>query len=287
MRQLNYDLHQLTQKNRDGSYATRNARSRILAQAASELHELGYRRLRAHGVKAKHIEALVGHWHRRELSTGTIKNRMAHLRWWAEKVGKSGVVLKDNEAYGIMRREYVTNVDKSRHLDERLNRIRDEHVRMSVQLQAAFGLRREEAIKFIPEYADHGDKIILKDTWTKGGKAREIVVSNDAQRALLKEARQLAGKGSLIPANRNYIQQLKVYENNVAKAGMSKLHGLRHAYAQARYEELTGWKCPALGGPRRRELADDHYDRDVEIRLMISKELGHERLEVVAVYLGS
>ncbi len=287
MRQLNYDLHQLTQKNRDGSYATRNARSRILAQAASELHELGYRRLRAHGVKAKHIEALVGHWHRRELSTGTIKNRMSHLRWWAEKVGKSGVVLKDNEAYGIMRREYVTNVDKSRHLDERLNRIRDEHVRMSVQLQAAFGLRREEAIKFIPEYADHGDKIVLKDTWTKGGKAREIVVNNDAQRALLKGARHLAGKGSLIPANRNYIQQLKVYENNVAKAGMSKLHGLRHAYAQRRYEELTGWKCPALGGPRRRELADDHFERDVEMRLMISKELGHERLEVVAVYLGS
>lgn len=287
MRQLNFELHQLTQKNRDGSYATRNARSRILSQAANELHELGYRRLGVHGLKAKHVEALLAHWQRRELATGTIKNRMAHLRWWAEKVGKPGVLQKDNEAYGILRREYVTNVDKSRHLDERLQRVRDEHVRMSLRLQAAFGLRREEAIKFIPAYADKGDKIVLKDTWTKGGKPREIALNNVAQRELLQAAHRLAGKGSLIPANRNYIQQLKVYENNVAKAGMSKLHGLRHAYAQRRYQELTGWACPALGGPRRRELADDLYDRDTEARLAISKELGHERLEVVAVYLGS
>ena len=287
MRQLNFELHQLTQKNRDGSYATRNARSRILSQAASELHELGYRRLGAHGLKAKHVEALLSHWQRRELATGTIKNRMAHLRWWAEKVGKPGVLQKDNEAYGILRREYVTNVDKSRHLDERLERVRDEHVRMSLRLQAAFGLRREEAIKFIPVFADKDDKILLKDTWTKGGKAREIALSNDEQRAVLKAAHRLAGKGSLIPSNRNYIQQLKVYENNVAKAGFSKLHGLRHAYAQRRYAELTGWACPALGGPRRRELADDRYEIDVNMRLIISKELGHERLDVVAVYLGS
>ncbi|GAB3112559.1 hypothetical protein GCM10027217_41860 [Pseudomaricurvus hydrocarbonicus] len=32
-------------------------------------------------------------------------------------------------------------------------------------------------------------------------------------------------------------------------AGLSKLHGLRHAYAQERYRELTGWNAPANGGP--------------------------------------
>jgi len=190
MRQLNYELYQLTQKNRDGSYATRNARSRILSQAATNLHELGYRRLGVRGLKAKHVEALLGHWQGRELSTGTIKNRMAHLRWWAEKVGKPGVLQKDNEAYGIMRREYVTNINKSRDLDGRLERLRDEYVRMSVRLQAAFGLRREEAIKFNPEYADRGDKIVLKDTWTKGGKAREVCRQS---------AKELPTDSSLLP----------------------------------------------------------------------------------------
>ena len=30
-----------------------------------------------------------------------MRNRMAHLRWWANKVGKAGVVRKDNASYGI------------------------------------------------------------------------------------------------------------------------------------------------------------------------------------------
>ena len=59
MRALNFELMKLNQKNRDGSYATRDARSRILAQAANELHDLGYRGLKAHGLKSKHVEALV------------------------------------------------------------------------------------------------------------------------------------------------------------------------------------------------------------------------------------
>lgn len=41
---------------------------------------------------------------------------------------------------------------------------------MSLQLQQAFGLRREESIKFQPRYADRGDHIALKGSWTKGGR---------------------------------------------------------------------------------------------------------------------
>ncbi len=40
--------------------------------------------------------------------------------------------------------------------------VRDPHVRMSLELQRAFGLRREEAIKFSPGYADKGDHLNLK-----------------------------------------------------------------------------------------------------------------------------
>ena len=38
---------------------------------------------------------------------------------------------------------------------------------MSLELQQAFGLRREEAIKFIPSFADRGDHLVLKASWTK------------------------------------------------------------------------------------------------------------------------
>jgi hypothetical protein len=64
------------------------------------------------------------------------------------------------------------------------------------------------------------------------------------------------------------------------------MHGLRHLYAQTRYEELTGWKAPAAGGPTASML--NHVQRilDHNARQTISYELGHERPEITAVYLG-
>ncbi len=64
------------------------------------------------------------------------------------------------------------------------------------------------------------------------------------------------------------------------------MHGLRHAYAQQRYEELTGWKSPAVGGPTFKSLTSEQRKLDLEVRLVISRELGHEREQVTAVYLG-
>ena len=64
------------------------------------------------------------------------------------------------------------------------------------------------------------------------------------------------------------------------------MHGLRHHYAQARYVELTGWKAPAAGGPTSKQLNPDQKWIDREARLTISRELGHEREQITAVYLG-
>ena len=65
------------------------------------------------------------------------------------------------------------------------------------------------------------------------------------------------------------------------------MHGLRHHYAQARYAELTGWKAPAAGGPTSTQLSPEDKRIDREARLTISRELGHEREQITAVYLGS
>ena len=103
---------------------------------------------------------------------------------------------------------------------------------------------------------------------------------------MLDRAHELAGKGSLIPSNRNYRQQLRIYEGHTLRAGLSKMHGLRHAYAQQRYEELTGWKSPAAGGPSSKSLTREQEDQNHQARLIISHELGHEREQITAVYLG-
>jgi integrase len=89
---------------------------------------------------------------------------------------------------------------------------------MSLELQQAFGLRREEAIKFQPSFADRGDHLVLKASWTKGGRERTISIRTEAQRDVLNRARRLAGFGSLIPSHRNYVQQLRIYEGNTLRA---------------------------------------------------------------------
>ena len=141
-------------------------------------------------------------------------------------------------------------------------------------------------MKFSPSYADQGDHIKLKASWTKGGKPRVIPIRTDRQRAILDKARHLGGFGSMIPPHRSYVHQLRVYVGNTTRAGLSNLHGLRHAYAQERYEELTGWECPATGGPNGESLTPEQRELDRDARLTISQELGHEREQVTAAYLG-
>lgn len=287
MRDLNYQLKKLGMNNRDGSFATQAKRAFLLSQIANQLHELGYRGMAARSLKPKHVQALVAYWQGLGLSIGTIKNRMAAIRWWAGKVNRQSAVARTNDFYGIGRRQLVGTESKAKELPEdQLRRITDPYVRMSLELQRAFGLRREEAIKFRPSYADRGDHIQLKASWTKGGKERRLPVRNTEQREALDRVWQLAGNGALIPAERSYIQQQRMYVRQTMNVGLSNMHGLRHAYAQRRYLELTGWLCPAAGGPKFNSLAANDRLVDQEAREVISRELGHERVQVVGIYCG-
>ena len=286
MDDLTYTLRQLCQRNRDGSHATQADRMRSLALAARQLREAGFRQMKASSLKGKHVQALLDRWHDEGLSTGTLKNRLAHLRWWAEKTGKAGIMPADNTQLGVAERRYVTNVSKARELGPDLVLVTDAHVRMSLQLQAVFGLRREEAIKFQPSYADRGNRITLKGSWAKGGRERSIPITTSEQREVLQAAHRLAGTGSLIPAHKNYIQQRHVYDGQCKAAGLSHMHGLRHQYAQSRYEALTGRLAPAAGGPSTKTLTLAQRVQDAQARQVISGELGHERTQITAVYLG-
>ena len=288
MRDLNHQLKQLCRHNREGSFGTQVRRERELTLIANQLHEIGFRGMNSHSLKPKHVEGLVRHWLEKEVAAGTIKNRMAAFRWWARKVNRQNVVARSNDHYGIPNRIFVTGSSRAKSVSaSQLEKVRDIHVRMSLELQQAFGLRREESIKFIPAYADRRDHLTLKSSWTKGGKARTIPIRTPEQREVLDRAHKLAGKGSLIPSSRNYKQQVRIYDGHALRAGLSKMHGLRHAYAQQRYEELTGWRSPVAGGPSSKSLTREQRDQNHHARLTISREMGHERKEVVSVYLGA
>jgi len=287
MDDLTYDLIRMCRRNHDGGKTNQANRKATLKQISRQLQEGGFRHMVAGSLKAKHIHYLVQRWQNEALEAGTLKNRMAHLRWWAEKIGKPGLIPKDNAQLGIDKRQHVTPANKAKTLKEsQLEKVTDEYVRMSLKLQQAFGLRREEAIKFQPKFADQGDHIKLKESWCKGGRERTVVIRNAEQRQILNEAHQLVKDGSLIPVHKNYKQQKNSYEWQCKKAGLSAMHGLRHMYAQTRYEEITGWKAPKAGGPSSKDLTAQQRLIDRTARLQISEELGHERLEITAVYLG-
>jgi integrase len=90
----------------------------------------------------------------------------------------------------------------------------------------------------------------------------------------------------LIPPERNYVEQRNRYDRQVRTAGIRNPHGLRHAYAQRRYEELTGWMAPLAGGPASKSLTIEQRARNKGARETISRELGHGREEISAAYLG-
>ena len=251
----------------------------------NRLDAAGFRGMRMRSLGQRHVEALVADWKARGLSPGRMKNLMSHLRWWAETAGKWGMLHSDNARYGIEERRRPEG-DRSEALDGRLARIADPYTRLSLELQWEFGLRRQEAIKFMPSYADRGDRVVLKASWCKGGRARWVPVRTAAQRSVLERAHGLAGGGALIPPGRNYVQQMRRFARLTAAAGLGRSHGLRHAYGQRRFEEIAGFAPPAKGGPTWRELSGAERVRDEQARRTVSMELGHGRLEVTSVYLG-
>ncbi len=294
MNKLNYELKNLCKRNHDGAFVTQKNRHNGLQLVASQLETVGFhtRVMSVHDLKGRHVNRLVSLWKQQALSDATMKNRLAMLRWWAEKIGNPGAV-KTSEEYGIGRRQLVTNESKAETLAGKDLSTISPWVALSLRLQEAFGLRREESMKFRVSWALKGQSpdsisaISLKASWTKGGRPRSIPVLTQEQRQLLAEVRQLAGSGSLIPPDRSYREHLRVFERETASVGTGHTHGLRHAYAQRRYEELTGRKPPVLGGRSRRAMRRDESRKDDEIRRQISEELGHSRISITSIYLGT
>jgi site-specific recombinase XerC len=281
------ELAGILKHNKDGSYSTQAARERSLIQVGKDLRDMGYSDLNKSNFRTKHVNALVSNWKEQGLSTATIKNRLSHVRWYSEKIGKQNIVPRTNAELGIERRSYSNNSDnKAQDIDRDKHDKLNERYQLACELQREFGLRREESLKFQPSYADKGDHIELKDSWCKGGREREIPVETQAQRDLLDRCAEFAGDGSMISEDKTYYTEMKSFESACERAEIKNVHGFRHAYAQDRYKELTGRDCPKAGGETSRELTPEKKQQDHDARMQISKELGHNREEITTRYLG-
>ena len=290
LKHASYSVKKLLDKSRL-AYESHANYQKVLQLCVKNLAELGYHLDNINQLKQKHVYSLVNYWQDQSLNTATIKNRMSALRLACKLLGKRNVT-KSNNYYAIGNRSYIPEKNKAL-LNIELNKISDPYVKTSLQLQQMFGLRREESLKIIPKLTDKGEHIELQASWTKGGVPRSIPIVSQAQQICLNRAKTLCGESSLIPQNKSYIEQRNLYDRITHKAGLYNLHGLRHAYAQKRYWQLTnkmtnghGWAAPIAGGKSKAEMAKSEIDIDKKAREIISRELGHSRIKISKIYLA-
>ena len=283
---LEHSLRQVLKIVQKDSYATRYDRKRLLLNFTNDLYKLGYKLTNIYGLKTKHIEAAVKYWQEKNLSNGSIKNRMAAIRKLSRLLHKIKLV-PTNKELNIGKRTYFSGINRALYAPD-FSGISNPYIKGSLELQRVFGLRREESLKIKPYLADKGDKIELLSSWCKGGRSRVIPILREEQRMALEAAKKLVkGFGnSLIPEGKSYISQRAVYDKQVWRSGLRHLHGLRHAYAQKRYKELTGWEAPLNGGPTSKMLSTDERKRDYAARIILTEELGHSREQITVSYLG-
>ena len=140
MREFNYELKQLCQRNRDGSYATQADRERILELIANQLQEMGFKHMHATSLKAKHVAALVARWHGSRLRPEPSKTAWRSCAGSPRRTARPRSSRPPMTPTAFPDRVYVTNVSKAIELDrERLARIDDPYTPMS--LRAATGIR--------------------------------------------------------------------------------------------------------------------------------------------------
>ncbi|MEI6095626.1 MAG: phage integrase N-terminal domain-containing protein [Gammaproteobacteria bacterium] len=294
IRSAQYSINEYLKQLKGYSFASRADMRHMLNRCIKDLHELGFNLTHIKGLKPKHIHVLVEHWKTQNKNPATIKNYMAKLRKMAILLDKPQLVKPSNDTYQISRRSYVPTHNKAIHQVD-FSKCTDPMIRLSLEAQSLFGLRREESMKLIISEAWIGDSLRIKPSWTKGGIGRTLHITNDNQRQwLLKTSHSVPSRQSLIPQDRTYKQHLSHYQMQTKQMGIRKCHGLRHAYAQNRYHELTkeldphkkGWLCPIANSlaskpPNALQKAIDRKTREI-----ISRELGHARRSITKIYCG-
>lgn len=284
------------------SNRTQDKRQDILFLAFRTLPKLGYRIRHVSDFGERHVVALMKHWEESGLAPATLQNRLATLRTLSVWLGKRGMV-KGIDAYvsdpARGRRQTTAQKDQSwsaagLDAEKVIESIAayDNRVAMQLKLMHAFMLRREEAVMFRPNKADHGGYIVVRDG-TKGGRERTVLVELPYQRAVLDEAKRMARglNGHVGHPDHDLKQALRRFNYVCEKFGLTHRelgvtsHGLRHQGLNDMFERLAGIPSPVRGQTYQMRKAVDPLTLEYA-RQRVSETAGHARLSISSAYLG-
>jgi integrase len=287
-------------RNKGVGSETKKARAYIIYQFVDDLRKNGLPIKNILNIGQRHIKAAVDLWLKGNLEASTICWRLTILRWLCKSIGKNGM-MHGNEYYGIpedrVARTYVATTDKSWVgndvlTSELIDKVKneDEWVGMNMELMQQFGLRIRESVLIRPSLSDGVDSLTVEEG-TKGGRTRVVQIRNEKQREILDKAKRMAQQNqrkAMVHPGKTPKQSIRRIYYICEKFGITRAqlnitpHGLRHEFANDRFEEIAGAPSAVRGGSDPVDI-----ELDNEARSTVTRELGHARLDITTAYTGA
>jgi integrase len=301
---------------RESADKTRQDMSEHLFKAVRELKEVGMPIRNVSELDSKHVMALIKKWEATPLEWKTIEVRVSSLRRVLDFLNKPNIIPKRGAFHKWLDENGVTvhHSRKSRDSEtskawtahgvdpqEVMDRVNegDPLIGLLMELQLAFGLRKQESYKLEPRSSDEGMRLYI---WqgAKGGRARPIDFDDDPmiaewQRDLLERAKVFALKH---PQRRLSVpgltddQMNSRFNNVMIKYGVTQkelgvtAHGLRHEFAARRFSAASGLP-PQNVGTVPASVYVEQKENVKAARIKTSEALGHWREDITTSYVGS
>lgn len=272
--------------NRQGSYKTKEKYQSDTKHFAKFLAK-EFRLQNMRNIGDKHLERYIKHMQEQKLAPSTIKDRLAAIRFFHDKLDRTKHVLSPNQKFNLEKRQFggVNRAWRDSEYKAFLKLCEQrENDRMAsiAQLARNEGLRIHETLKIDRSQVEKALRDGVLTVKGKGGKVREVPLSRES-RSMLQERIENIERGDklfiqegekthlVIKQCQNFINRNREhFQEERDQAGEIRnitFHGLRHAYAQDRFEDFK-----------------NQGFNDYNARLAVSKLLGHERDDVTRIY---
>lgn len=291
-RNLKTQIDKIAKHNRQGAYKTKERYHEAVNRFCKFLaREFGTQKFS--NISDKHLGRYVDQMQSRGLSASTIKTELSGIRFFHDKLEYPRNQLSDNTMFDLEKRQFG-GVDKAWSHDEYkafkdLCHVRGkDRIAQIATLARNEGLRIHETLKLDRSQAERALKTGVLHVVGKGGRERDVPLSMESKEMLQERIQEVERGQKLYVAEgekthlvikqvQNWINRNREhFQNQSRHQGRDEgeaiiesitFHGLRHAYAQKRYQE-----------------AIERGLNDRKARLEVSELLGHERDDVTRIY---
>ena len=275
LKKLEYQATFVVGKLRRGSSLTRQDTLACLCRIGRAMQRYGLNSIK--DIKPTHVQRYFAELRDGGMSPGRMANHATAMRLLCRMLGKSEIV-PSNREIGCSRNQGNRTKNANIRMDvEKTSEVRSrlsENNRIAYDMARAFGLRQKETLLSYQTVERDGSTYLIVEG-AKGGRPREIKISNDFQRTTLDSNRnyRIVHGGKLIDGKLSLKQGLKALQNELSAAGATRdsranMHTLRRDWVIERCQLIA-----AAPTDERQALVAN-----------LVEELGHGRISVILAY---